>query len=292
MSLIAFIGLLALSSPVDVAETTQASFDSNGVRIHYATAGAGRPVILIHGWMGDATMWGRGPDGKPMLSPPPGIQVIAMDCRGHGSSDKPHDPADYGVQMARDVVRLMDLLKIRRADLVGYSMGAFIAGAVAAWFPNRVSGVIFGGQAPLLRGAPSSGSREVEVFADAVKAGKGMGPYFIEITPTGGRKPSLDQANRFAESYFRGKDVQAFAAAGLSLDRLEIDADRLRKCEAPMLFLHGSNESPGVLRRIDFAEKALPKCRRIVIESANHITAPANPKFGEAIVDFVTRGKV
>lgn len=273
MSLI--VGLALLGSLAAEAS----SFDSNGVRIHYTIAGQGRPVILLHGWMGDATMWGKS-------EPAEGFQVIAMDCRGHGQSGKPHDVDAYGVQMARDVVRLMDHLKIRRADLVGYSMGTFIAGAVAAWFPNRVSSVVFGGQAPLLHGAPSTGSRETEVFADAVKAGKGLGPYFIEVMPAGA-KPSLEQANRFAESYFRGKDVEAYAAAGISLDRLEVSIDELRRFKGPVLFLHGSEESAGVLRKIDHAARQLPHAKRIVVKGTNHITTVARPEFGKALIEFL-----
>jgi pimeloyl-ACP methyl ester carboxylesterase len=53
--------------------------------------------------------------------------VIALDCRGFGQSGKPHDPAQYGVEMGLDVIRLLDHLRINTAHVVGYSMGAHIA---------------------------------------------------------------------------------------------------------------------------------------------------------------------
>ena len=53
-------------------------------------------------------------------------RVIAMDARGHGLSGKPHDPAQYGPEMGLDVVRLLDHLGLRRAHILGYSMGAHI----------------------------------------------------------------------------------------------------------------------------------------------------------------------
>src|SRR5436190_11906301 len=110
------VGCLVIS-----AHAADDTFDSNGVKIRYVTEGTGVPVVLIHGWMGDSTTWGRDKSGTK-LKPPDGFQVIALDCRGHGKSDKPHDPAKYGPEMAADVVRLLDHLKIEKAHLVGYSM--------------------------------------------------------------------------------------------------------------------------------------------------------------------------
>src|SRR5438552_13310574 len=97
-------------------------FDSNGVRIRYVVAGSGEPVVLIHGWSADAEMW------QPLMADlSRDYQVIALDCRGHGKSGKPHDPAKYGIEMTRDVVRLLDHLGIEKAHIAGYSMGGSIA---------------------------------------------------------------------------------------------------------------------------------------------------------------------
>ena len=52
-----------------------------------------------------------------------GYRVIALDCRGHGQSGKPQDPGQYGLEMVRDVVRLLDHLNVERAHVVGYAMG-------------------------------------------------------------------------------------------------------------------------------------------------------------------------
>src|SRR3954469_11012898 len=152
--------------PVDAADEV---FDSNGVKIRYVTEGTGEPVVLIHGWMGDSSTWGRDRSGNTKLKGVDGFRLIALDCRGHGKSDKPHDADQYGPEMAADVVRLLDHLKVEKAHLVGYSSGAFIAGKVAATHPERVLSVVYGGQAPLVAGAgPKSADpvrpSEVEVF--------------------------------------------------------------------------------------------------------------------------------
>src|SRR5262249_52412766 len=146
-------------------------------------AGEGEPVVLIHGWMGESSMWGRDLFGNTKLDTTnaKGFRLIALDCRGHGKSDKPHDVERYGPEMAADVVRMLDHLKIAKAHLVGYSSGAFIAGRVAATHPERVLSIVYGGQAPLVATAKSSGpskssgSSEVEIFARAVDEGKDLG---------------------------------------------------------------------------------------------------------------------
>ena len=132
LSLFTALAACALGArPVAAADDV---FDSNGVKIRYVTEGKGVPIVFIHGWMGDSTTWGRDKAGNTKLNTTDaaGFQLIALDCRGHGKSDKPHEPEKYGAEMAADVVRLLDHLKLEKAHLIGYSMGAFIAGKVAA----------------------------------------------------------------------------------------------------------------------------------------------------------------
>src|SRR3712207_504342 len=99
-------------------------FDSNGMRIRYVEQGSGPPVVLIHGFSGSLDTGWVETGVLPKLAAD--YRVIALDCRGHGQSDKPHDPKSYGRQMSEDVVRLLDHLNISRAHIVGHSMGAGI----------------------------------------------------------------------------------------------------------------------------------------------------------------------
>jgi pimeloyl-ACP methyl ester carboxylesterase len=96
-------------------------FEANGVRLHYVVVGHGTPVILVHGLaFNHAAEW-KLPRIFQRLSQQ--YRVIALDNRGHGKSDKPYDPAQYGLELVDDVVRLMDHLGIARAHVVGYSLG-------------------------------------------------------------------------------------------------------------------------------------------------------------------------
>ena len=111
-------------------------FDSNGVRIRYVEQGSGPAIVLMHGMTGtlDRHFIANGVFANLAQD----HRVIAIDLRGHGKSGKPHDPRAYGEEMARDVVRLLDHLKIQRAHVAGYSLGAMIAGRLATMQPERL----------------------------------------------------------------------------------------------------------------------------------------------------------
>src|SRR5687767_13249937 len=87
---------------------------SDGVKLHYLILGEGPPVILIHGYTANARDKWFGTGVAQELARRH-HRVVALDCRGHGESDKPHDPKAYGPRMAEDVIELMDELAIDRA---------------------------------------------------------------------------------------------------------------------------------------------------------------------------------
>ncbi|MGE5597160.1 MAG: alpha/beta fold hydrolase, partial [Hyphomicrobiales bacterium] len=113
------------------------TIESGGLTINYIDEGQGQPIVLVHGfasslqgnWRATGVVDALVNDGR---------RVVALDCRGHGRSDKPHDPEAYGgTKMADDVVNLADHLGIEKPDLMGYSMGGGIAASLLARFPQR-----------------------------------------------------------------------------------------------------------------------------------------------------------
>lgn len=266
------------------AEADDAVFDSNGVTIRYVTAGKGEAVVLLHGWMSDSGMWGR-LDTNPAAKE---FQLIAVDLRGHGKSDKPHDPAKYDAEVAGDVVRLLDHLKVDKAHLVGYSSGSFVAGKVAATRPDRVRSVVYGGQAPVVGEVKASDFSEVELFAGLVEEGKDLGAYLTAVSPM---KLTEGQAAAAAKLLYAGKDVKAFAAAGRGYKKLAVTAEELKKCPAPVLFIHGGDESDHVKKKVAAAREALGRGDLKVVDGGNHVTTLAKPEFGAAILEFIRRVK-
>lgn len=118
-------------------------FDAKGVKIHYLIEGSGEPVVLIHGLDSSARINWQMPGTIDALAKD--HQVIALDLPGYGESDKPADPAAYGEQWIDDVILLLDHLDIRKAHIVGYSMGGMIALKLIAEHPERVISGTLGG---------------------------------------------------------------------------------------------------------------------------------------------------
>jgi pimeloyl-ACP methyl ester carboxylesterase len=107
----------------------------DGIKLHYASFGHGPAVILLHGGLANANYWGN---QVPELARH--YRVIVMDSRGHGRSTRTAEPYSYEL-MARDVVGLMDFLKLPKAAVVGWSDGAIIGLELAIHDPDRLTGL-------------------------------------------------------------------------------------------------------------------------------------------------------
>jgi pimeloyl-ACP methyl ester carboxylesterase len=117
---------------------------SDGVRIHYMEAGEGVPVVLLHGYTSccDAGWFANGVAKELSRT----HRVIGIDARGHGRSEKPHDPDKYdGDRMPKDVIEVLDHLGVKKAHFHGYSMGGGIVAHLMARHPDRFISASFGG---------------------------------------------------------------------------------------------------------------------------------------------------
>jgi pimeloyl-ACP methyl ester carboxylesterase len=125
-------------------------FLSDGVDIAFIDVAPGdgdldEPILLIHGFASSHRINWVDPRWVSTLTKA-GRRVIALDNRGHGKSEKPHDPHAYRLEtMARDAANLLDHLAIPRADVMGYSMGARISCFLALANSKRVRALILGG---------------------------------------------------------------------------------------------------------------------------------------------------
>ncbi|MBL4646563.1 MAG: alpha/beta hydrolase [Hyphomicrobiales bacterium] len=127
-------------------------FDNDGVALSYfdrpSVSEAGQrdiPVLLIHGFASNAHVNWVYPTWTTKLTRS-GYRVVALDNRGHGSSQKIYEPAAYSPQlMAGDARALLDHLDIEQAHVMGYSMGARLSAFLALKHPERVRSVVFGG---------------------------------------------------------------------------------------------------------------------------------------------------
>jgi pimeloyl-ACP methyl ester carboxylesterase len=117
------------------------SFDST--KIYYEVKGKGKPVILVHGFVVNSESWKRSIFYNDLQKS--GYQVITLDLRGNGKSDKPHIAEAYlNDAEAKDIMRLVDVLRLKQYDVVGYSRGAIITARLLV-FDKRVNHAVLGG---------------------------------------------------------------------------------------------------------------------------------------------------
>jgi pimeloyl-ACP methyl ester carboxylesterase len=119
--------------------------NNTGVKIYYEVEGKGPPLVLAYGLTGGHDCW-RAIGIVDLLRND--FQLILFDARGHGRSDKPHEPAAYGLQMADDVVAVLDDVGVSWAHYFGYSMGARIGFRLALLHGYRFRSFILGGCSP------------------------------------------------------------------------------------------------------------------------------------------------
>lgn len=275
--------VLALGAALAVPGAAQSApsgrtLDSDGVRMRYVVRGAGPPVLLVHGFAVSAQANWAAPGILDSLASR--FRVIAPDLRGHGASDKPLRPGDYGLRLVEDLVRLLDHLAVERVHVVGYSMGAAIALRLLTLHPDRVASAVLGGGGWR---PPEAGPPPVllEWLPRLDRAARGemtvseamAGPLGIEWAPE--VRAALDRNDPAAlAAVLRG-------GAGLAVTEAELRANRV-----PVLAVFGERDE---LVRADVERMAGLLAHSAVgsIPGADHFSVLGDPRFPLAILRFL-----
>jgi len=139
--------------------------NNNGVRIQYEIEGNGPSLVLLHGLGGDLESWRETDYVEPLKK---SYQLILIDVRGHGGSDKPHRSQAYKLDiLADDVVRVLDDQGVNKAHFMGYSMGGWIGFGIAKHAPGRFKCLIIGGASPYVD--PSEPNHALEFYNKIIK---------------------------------------------------------------------------------------------------------------------------
>ena len=236
---------------------------SDGIRIHYMEQGTGTAVVLIHGYTANAEWKWFKPGIAAALAAT--HRVVAIDARGHGQSEKPHDSMRYGPRMAEDVIELMDTLDIDRAHVHGYSMGGSLLTQILKAHPERVITTIYGG----------SGVREVD-------------PAWQARVPDDPETPDADPANpRPGERWSSYPDFDRTALDAVSgfpwtREQRAIDLSAVR---VPVLAIVGGYDRPN--GRTHRMQRELQDFTRVVLPGETHGSAHFNPTYTETLVAFI-----
>jgi pimeloyl-ACP methyl ester carboxylesterase len=248
-------------TPAPIATPRSGQAEANGIRIHYAIYGRGTPVILIHGGLANADYW-----GNQVTALAPHHTVVVMDSRGHGRSTRDSRPYGYDL-MAGDVVALMDVLKLPKADIVGWSDGGIIGLDLAMHHPDRVG----------------------RIFA------------FAANTTTTGVKDGVEKNPTFAAYIARaGLEYAAYSATprqyGAFVDQIsKMWADQpnwtdaqLGAIKTPVLVVDGDHDEAIKREHTEHIAAVIPGAGLLILPNVSHFAFLQDPRmFNDAILHFL-----
>jgi pimeloyl-ACP methyl ester carboxylesterase len=233
------------------------------VRIYYETEGKGPPLILHHGSFGSGQDW-RDLGYADALTRD--HQLILIDARGHGASDKPHDEAAYDMALrVSDVTSVLDALDLQRAHFFGYSMGGWIGFGMAKFAPDRVHSLILGGAHPF--------AERVQGFRDGLAGG--MTSFISMLRQAFGPVMTPAMLERL-----KANDLQALLA--LSYDRTDF-SDVLPSMTMPSLLYVGEDDPR--LAGVRECARLMPNATLFTLPGCGHVAAFGHP---ELVLPHVT----
>jgi pimeloyl-ACP methyl ester carboxylesterase len=244
------------------------SFKHGPVEIAYLDESHGDPIVLIHGFASNREVNWVYPGWVSTLTGA-GRRVIALDNRGHGQSTKLYDPADYQTsKMVEDACALLDHLRIDRADVMGYSMGARITAFLAAAHPDRVRSIILGGLGYKL----IDGVGLPESIANALEA-----PSLADVTDPTGRtfRAFADQTK---------SDRRALAAC-IRGSRQTLSVEEVSRIAAPALVAVGTKDD--VAGPAGKLAAVMRNARALDIPGRDHMLAVGDKVFKTGVLQFL-----
>jgi pimeloyl-ACP methyl ester carboxylesterase len=248
------------------------TFSSDGVRIAFIDEGErqAEPVLLIHGFASSIKDNWLSPGWVDFLKRE-GFRVVALDCRGHGESEKLYDPAAYGPRlMADDARRLLDHLGIGSADVMGYSMGARLTAFLALTHPERIRSAVFAG-----------------LGGNMVRPMAGTGPIAHALEAN-----SIDEVTNATARTFRafaertGSDLKALAAC-IRGSREPISREMIGSLTRPVLVVTGSEDVIG--GRAEELAVLIPGAEALTVGRRDHMRTVGDKAYMQGVLAFLRR---
>jgi pimeloyl-ACP methyl ester carboxylesterase len=244
---------------------------SDGVRLAFETQGSGPPVLAIHGF-GSSRMQNWKSTGWYAGLAEAGFSIVAMDCRGHGDSGKPHAPSAYGHdRMADDAVAVMDAAGLTDPFVLGYSMGGFIGLRLLAAHPERVRRLAIAGVGETYLEDAITAPQARSVLADALL--------------TDDKDAIVDPRARMFRAFADqpGKDRLALAACMRAMSP-HLPLATLAAMTRPILVVDGEmDETAG---RAEPLARIFPDARAVTISGRDHMSAVGDRRTRRAVTDF------
>ncbi|WP_322419183.1 alpha/beta fold hydrolase [Mesorhizobium huakuii] len=245
------------------AARDEGQVEHEGARIWYATFGAGRPVILLHGGLGHSGNWGF----QVAALVENGYQVVVIDSRGHGRSSRDERPYKYEL-MASDVLAVMDRLHLKKAAVVGWSDGACVALILGMKAADRVGGVFFFGC-----NMDPSGTREFEPSPVIDRCFSRHARDYVELSAT------PDQFDAFVKAVgLMMKTEPNYTAADLARTRV------------PVAIVQSEHDEFIRHEHASYLASSIPGSELIALSGVSHFAPLQRPgRFNGALLAFLER---
>jgi pimeloyl-ACP methyl ester carboxylesterase len=276
-------------TPMNYVDVTARGAPAGG---HPASRGQEEPVVLVHGLGGQ---WQNWLENIPRLALD--RRVVAMDLPGFGLTPEPDDADGISIpRYGRCVNALCDKLGLGRINLVGNSMGGYIAAEVAIQFPERVGRLVLVSAA----GISSAETLRAPILtfgrvATAVATNSAARHRRLAARPVTrhislalvARHPRLLKADLAYEGFFKGAGKPGFDDALRA--SLDYDfRDRLPEVKVPTLIVWGEKDSIIPVRDADEFERLIEDSRKVVMKDTGHIPMAERPTaFNDVLVDFL-----
>ena len=256
--------------------------DANGIRLAYDDQGSGVPLVFLHAFPLNRSMW------APQIAALSGqCRTIALDLRGHGESDAPlwNFSLDH---YADDVCALLDHLAIPQAILVGLSMGGYVSFAFFRKYGHRLKALVL---ADTRAQADSPDGRTGRFNLAQTAYGKGTEAVAETMLPKLLGPTSLEHKPELVE-YVR-HTIQHIAVSGILVDLMAM-ADRpdsvahLQTITCPTLVIIGQEDQTTPLADAQLMAREIPDARLAIIPAAGHLSNLEQPEgFNELMRGFV-----
>jgi pimeloyl-ACP methyl ester carboxylesterase len=243
----------------------------DGVELAYERQGEGPAIVLVHGFGSSRVQNWRSTGWYGGLTAA-GFCIVAMDCRGHGESGKPHDEAFYGHdRMAEDVLAVMQACDLSDALILGYSMGGFIGLRLLASHPKRVRKLAIAGV----------GETYLEDRITAPGARAGLADALLTPDKESITDPRAKMFRAFADQ--PGKDRLALAACMRAMSP-HLPLETLSQLQRPVLVVDGSEDDTA--GRPEPLAAVIAGARAATIAGRNHNSAVGDKHTRQAVIDF------
>jgi 3-oxoadipate enol-lactonase len=254
----------------------------DNIDMAYTDSGSGRPVVLIHGYPFNRTLWNEQVEALSKNH-----RVIAPDLRGFGESEASDGPATMN-RLAQDVALLLDHLEIARATIAGLSMGGYVALAFYKQLPSHVRALVLADTRAQADTEEGKQTREQQAQKALSEGMAGIADAMLPklLTPeTVSKRPDI--VKRVRDMMLKTKPEGA-AAALRGMAARDDQTSLLSKISVPTLILVGAEDAITPAADSEKMNQAIAGSQLIVLENAGHVSnLERTEQFNDAMLDFL-----